>query len=60
MGMTNTTTRFRRSKAEILDLETKILDILSAEYPMTQRQLFYRLVSKGTIEKNEPEYNAII
>ncbi len=34
--------------------------MLSTEYPMTQRQLFYRLVSSGTIEKKESEYNAVL
>lgn len=55
-----TTNRYRRSKMEILNLETEIYNILSSEYPMTLRQLFYRLVSNGTIEKKENEYNAII
>ncbi len=54
------TTRYRRSKAEILNFETEIFNLLSTEYPMTQRQLFYRLVSNGTIEKKESEYNAVI
>ncbi|MGA3092646.1 MAG: hypothetical protein ABSD75_28945 [Terriglobales bacterium] len=33
------------------DFIDEMIGILKAEHPMTCRQLFYRLVSAGTIEK---------
>jgi hypothetical protein len=33
--------------------------MLTADHPMTLRQLFYRLVSDGTIGKKETEYKSL-
>lgn len=50
------TKRRRRTKAEIEDLSSIMVYLLSEEQPMTVRQLFYRMVSEGWIEKSEKEY----
>jgi hypothetical protein len=34
-----------------------LYDILAADHPMTVRQVFYRMVSRGAIAKTENEYN---
>jgi hypothetical protein len=46
----------RRSKAEIEHIEAAIYRIVQADYPMTVRQTFYRLVAAGIVEKDEGEY----
>jgi hypothetical protein len=33
---------------------------LAADHPMTVRQVFYRLVTEGVIEKTESEYKATV
>lgn len=35
-------------------------DLLAADHPMTVRQLYYRMVSAGIIDKTESEYNATV
>src|SRR5215207_3497686 len=50
--------RKRRSKDEVYSLYGAIVEILN-EYklePITIRHLFYRLVSRGVIEKDEKAY----
>lgn len=37
-----------------------ILDVLSKDQPMTVRQVFYRLTSRGVIEKTEAEYKGTV
>ena len=37
-----------------------ILEIVSADAPMTVRQVFYRMVSAGLIEKTESSYNKVV
>lgn len=49
--------RRRRSKAETESIKSAIYEIAEADQPCTCRQLFYRLVSRGLIEKTEGEYN---
>lgn len=51
--------RKRRTKVEINAIKQAIYDLLYLEHPMTLRQLFYRLVSNGTIEKRENEYKSL-
>ena len=53
------TRRSRRTKSDVKSLELAIYSLLRFEHPMTLRQLFYRLVSAGEIEKSEREYKAI-
>lgn len=48
--------RRRRSKADIDDLKAVIFSTVRADAPMTCRQVFYRLVSAGVIDKTEAEY----
>jgi len=52
--------RNRRSKAEIDELKLRIWLLLEDEQPVTIRHLFYRLVSKGIIEKSEAEYKNVV
>jgi hypothetical protein len=39
---------------------TAIYDLLEADNPMTNRQVFYRLVSAGVIEKTESAYKSLV
>ncbi len=52
--------RRRRSKVEIETIKTEIHEVLADENPMTVRQVFYRLVSLGVIEKTEAEYKTTV
>ncbi len=54
------TKRSRRSRVEIEQIKTAIRRVLTDENPMTVRQVFYRLVSLGVIEKTENEYKSTI
>ncbi len=49
----------RRTRQEMTAVKTAIYNMLSVENPMTLRQLFYRLVSNGTIGKKETEYKSL-
>jgi hypothetical protein len=53
-------TRRRRTKAEISALKTALYNLISAERPMTVRQVFYRAVSAGLVAKTETEYKATV
>ena len=57
--MTSPTKNKRRTSGEISAVKTAIYNMLSIENPMTLRQLFYRLVSNGTIGKKETEYKSL-
>ncbi|MCH9000581.1 MAG: hypothetical protein IID48_20275 [Proteobacteria bacterium] len=50
----------RRSKVEIEFIKSAIERLLNAENPMTVRQVFYRLVSLGVIDKTEAEYKTTV
>jgi hypothetical protein len=50
------TKRPRRTKAEIGELLAHMYLILEESNPMTVRQVFYQLTSKGIVEKTEQEY----
>jgi len=52
--------RHRRTKAEMAAVREAIFRALAQDHPMTVRQVFYRLVSLGTIEKTEGEYQATV
>jgi hypothetical protein len=52
--------RPRRSRSEIERIKERIQRILGDDHPMTVRQLFYRLVSLGTIGKTEAEYKGTV
>jgi hypothetical protein len=42
------------------ELRAGLYSILAADHPMTLRQVFYRAVVAGLVEKTENEYNATI
>jgi len=55
------TVRLRRNKADIAAVKAAIRSLLKADNPMTVRQVFYRLVVKGLVEKTEADYeNTVI
>ena len=49
-------TRLRRSADDMWELKLQVIFILAEERPMTVRQVFYQLVSRGWIDKTEGEY----
>ena len=65
-GMTTTlyrsrsTKRPRRTRRDVDVIKAAILETLEADHPMTVRQLFYRLVSNGAIDKTEAEYKQTV
>lgn len=50
----------RRTKSEINIIKDAIANLLESEHPMTVRQVFYRLVSMGVINKTETEYKGTV
>lgn len=52
--------RSRRTRAEISGIKEAIYAVVAEEHPMTVRQVFYRLVCSGDIDKTEGEYNATV
>lgn len=46
----------RRSRQELDAIRTALYETLAADNPATVRQVFYRLVSAGVIDKTEAEY----
>jgi hypothetical protein len=50
----------RRGRAEIQAIKDAIYDALMEDAPMTVRQVFYRLVSTGVIDKSEGEYKSTV
>ena len=54
------TKRPRRTKDEIMNIKFAIYDLLEAEHPMTVRQVFYRLVSAGVVDKTEAQYKSTV
>lgn len=53
-------TRRRRTKAEVLAIREKIVEVVEAAQPATCRQVFYLLVSAGAVEKTEAEYKGTV
>ena len=54
------TNRARRTKAEIAAIRTAIVDVIEDDPPMTVRQVFYQLVTRGVIEKTEEQYQGTV
>jgi hypothetical protein len=52
--------RSRRSKQEMDLIRGAMFELLRREHPMTNRQVFYRLVSAGVIAKTEAEYKGTV
>ena len=57
---TSPTKRNRRSKSDIRELKVALHDIIEQEQPATVRQVFYRAVSAGLIDKTENEYKKTV
>jgi hypothetical protein len=57
---TSPTRRARRSRAEISTIEDALYQTAKENTPATVRQIYYRLVSEGIIEKTETEYKATV
>ena len=55
----SSTTKKRRTRAEIEALQEVIYTVVSQDQPMTNRYTFYRVVSEGAIEKTEQGYRTI-
>jgi hypothetical protein len=53
-------TKRRRRRDDIEAIRCAIEDLLEHEWPMTVRQVFYRLVSLGVIAKTETEYKSTV
>jgi hypothetical protein len=53
-------TKGRRTKGAIRAIKAALHDTLAAEHPMTVRQVFYRMVSRGAIAKTEGEYKRTV
>jgi hypothetical protein len=52
--------RQRRTKADMATIRAAIADVVEADPPMTVRQVFYQLVTRGVIEKTEEEYQRTV
>jgi hypothetical protein len=48
--------RYRRTNAELAQIDAAILEIAEAEEPVTVRGLFYRVMSRGLVPKSESGY----
>ena len=46
----------RRTKSDLAEIRAALYDTLEGDNPATVRQVFYRLVSAGIIDKTEAEY----
>lgn len=55
--MSRSIKRKRRTRAEIEDLKSALVEIVADNAPATARQVFYLAVSRGLIEKTEGEYS---
>lgn len=51
--------RTRRTKAELEEIDIAIYDIAKAERPVTVRGLFYRVMSRGLVPKNDQGYSVV-
>lgn len=52
--------RPRRTKSDMEDLKSLIYEIVMEDKPMTVRQVFYQLVSRGAIDKTEAQYKTTV
>ena len=52
--------RSRRSKADIEGIKQALIGVIEADHPMTVRQVFYQLVTRGVIEKTEIQYQQTV
>ncbi len=54
------TSRARRTKDDIAAIRGTIHKVIKSDPPMTVRQVFYQLVSRGVIEKSEEQYQGTV
>ena len=54
------TKRSRRTKAGVTAIRDAIVDVIGEDPPMTVRQVFYQLVTRGVIEKTEAQYQGTV
>jgi hypothetical protein len=57
---TSPTKQQRRSKQEITVIEQGLKDVLTTYHPMTVRQVFYQMSTRGYIAKTEREYKQTV
>lgn len=50
----------RRSRDDMAVVRRAICDVIGEDPPMTVRQVFYQLVSRGVIEKTEAQYQGTV
>ena len=50
----------KANQAEMAAIRDAILDVIEDDPPMTVRQVFYQLVSRGVIEKTEAQYQGTV
>lgn len=53
-------TKTRRTKAAIQEVRDAIYTVVEEYQPMTVRQVFYQLVTRGVIDKTEAEYKTTV
>jgi hypothetical protein len=53
-------TSSRRTRSDIETIKNKMFEIISVDNPMTVRQVFYRMVAAGAINKTETEYKSTV
>jgi hypothetical protein len=58
--MTSPTKPRRRTKAAVRAIRDAIYEIVAEYRPMTVRQVFYQLVTRGVIDKTEAEYKTTV
>jgi hypothetical protein len=51
--------RYRRTQAELAEIDAAIYDIAYDEEPITVRGLFYRVMSRGLVPKTEAGYHVV-
>lgn len=52
--------RTRRTKANVAVIRNAIHDVIADDPPMTVRQVFYQLVTRGVIDKTEEQYQRTV
>lgn len=51
--------RRRRTNAELEAIDQAIIEVAEAEHPISLRGVYYRVVSRGAIEKTDAAYNVV-
>lgn len=56
----SSTKKRRRSRADMQAIRDAIYEVVAQYQPMTVRQVFYQLVSRGVLDKTEAEYKGTV